>query len=409
MQVFKCAMGVIRGNLVFPLVYIVGLSFMGLAMAMAFGFEGTVDEFQMERGSYAVIDRDGSALSQGVAQALQQMGDQVAVADDRRAMQDAVAKGRVDYLLMIPQGFGEGFAQAVRAGQEPPAMEAAYSFYSMAGAFADQSVDGYLSLVRSLMAADPQADAAQVAQEALRLAAQPGTASVIPGSATVSEADRFVFYLQWSTYTLFAGIVVCVGLLTGTLGRADVRRRNLASPLSFASYTAQLALACAVVTLVAWGWTLLMGLVAFPQAAAAISPVGLGLCAAAMLAYCLGALAFGLLLGQLGASSMVCNAVGNIVGMVLSFFGGAWVPLDILSPEVVAAARWLPGYWYTTTCQAAAGLAPAPGIEALLPVFQGLGVLLMFAVAVFCVSLVAGRIRLQTAQAGGNRAAEAAA
>ena len=37
------------------------------------------------------------------------------------------------------------------------------------------------------------------------------------------------------------------------------------------------------------------------------------------------------------------------------------------------------------------------------------GVLLLFALALLCVSLVAGRKRLQTSEAGGNRAAEASA
>ena len=38
MQVFKCALCVIRGHAVFPLVYIVGLSLMGLFMASSFDF-----------------------------------------------------------------------------------------------------------------------------------------------------------------------------------------------------------------------------------------------------------------------------------------------------------------------------------------------------------------------------------
>ena len=38
MQVFKCALRILRAHLIFPMIYIVGLSFMGILMASSFGF-----------------------------------------------------------------------------------------------------------------------------------------------------------------------------------------------------------------------------------------------------------------------------------------------------------------------------------------------------------------------------------
>lgn len=409
MQVFKCALRIIRGNIIFPLIYIVGLSFMGLFMASAFNFGSQGEQFQMERGTFAVVDRDGSALSQGIIDCLEEYGDRIPVADDSLAMQDAVAKGWTDYLLIIPQGYGDNFEAAVKNGSAVPEMEAVYSYYSAEGQFADQYVNGFLSTARTLFLADPQAPMDVVATEALNAASQKAQALVLPTQSNTSEKDRFVFYLQWGTYTLFAGITICIGILTSTLGRADVRRRNLAAPLTFASYNGQLAASCGVITLAAAGWTFALGVMAFPEAVATISPAGMALCGACLLGFCLVPLAFGLLLGQIGASGIVCNAVGNIFGMVISFFGGAWISLDLLSPEMDALAHWLPGYWYTHGCQQAAHLTDPFTWNAAIPVLQNIAVLALFATALFCLSLVAARLRLQTAQAGGNRAAENAA
>ena len=47
MQVFKCAMRIIRGNIVFPIIYIIGLSFMGIFMAASFDFD--MNENGLER------------------------------------------------------------------------------------------------------------------------------------------------------------------------------------------------------------------------------------------------------------------------------------------------------------------------------------------------------------------------
>ncbi len=407
MQVFKCALHILKGNLVFPLVYIVGLSFMGLFMAVSFDFGNTSQDYERPAYDYAVIDRDGSVLSQAVADVLAVQGEAVDVPDEKVAIQDAAAKGQVHYLLIIPEGFGSGFVSAARTGEALPELETVYSYYAAKGVFVDQAVNSYLGLVRALCAADPQLSPEDAVAEAKDLAAQESKAHLLDIPSAVSEADRFVFYLQWSTYTLFAGIVVCVGLLTTTMGRADVRRRNLASPLTYGSYNVQLALACAVVTLAAWAWTFCLGLLAFPNAVAQIAPVGLALSALCMLAYCLVPLGLGFLLGSVGANAMVCNAVGNISGMVVSFLGGAWISLDLMTPEVAQAAQWLPGYWYSRACQLSAHIPAVPDAAALGEVFLCLGVLVLFSAAFFAVAALAGKLRTQTADAGGNRAAEA--
>ena len=279
-------------------------------------------------------------------------------------------------------------------------METVFSYYSMEGELVDQSVNGFLGMVRSLAMASPETPTADIIDRAANYSSERAQVAVIEQSTAISKSDRFVFYLQWSTYTLFAGITVCVGLLVTTLGRVDVRRRNLSSPLNFASYNLQLGAACMAVTLLAWAWTFCLGLVAFPDAAGQIEPGGLALCALSMLAYCMVPLALGFLLGQVGANGIVCNATGNIVGMVISFFGGAWISLDLMTPEIVTLAHLLPGYWYSSACSAAAH-APAIMDSATLELVLGhVGVLLLFALALLC---------LQTSEAGGNRAAEASA
>ena len=407
MQVFKCAMRIIRGNIIFPIIYIVGLSFMGIFMAASFDFDMNENGLERYSCNFSVIDRDDSELSDAIASQLAQHGTQVVVEDTPLAIQDAVAKGATDYLLIIPEGYETDFVEAAHADEDAPSMETVFSYYSMEGELVDQSVNGFLGMVRSLAMASPETPTADIIDRAANYSSERAQVAVIEQSTAISKSDRFVFYLQWSTYTLFAGITVCVGLLVTTLGRVDVRRRNLSSPLNFASYNLQLGAACMAVTLLAWAWTFCLGLVAFPDAAGQIEPGGLALCALSMLAYCTVPLALGFLLGQVGANGIVCNATGNIVGMVISFFGGAWISLDLMTPEIVTLAHLLPGYWYSSACSAAAH-APAIMDSATLELVLGhVGVLLLFALALLCVSLVAGRKRLQTSEAGGNRAAEA--
>ncbi len=407
MPVFKCILKILRANITFFLIYIIGLSFMGIGIASSLSSEPTTGAFEIDRATYAVVDRDKSALSEGVAAFLGEHGDAVAVEDDEFALQNVIAKGAVDYLLVIPAGYGEQFAQAVRDGKELPAMDAAYSFISLAGIFMDQQVDGYVSLVRTLMTAHPHDAVADLTTQAAKYFEDSVDASYISTAVDVSAADQFSVFLGWSIYTLFTGIVVCVGNILGVMGRPDLRRRNLASALPQGRYNLQLALGCLVITLVSWGWTFGLGIAVYHDAAFSIGLAGVALCGAAMLALCLFAFSFALILGQSGASLLACNAWGNIVGLVIAFLGGTWVPLSLMSSEVLAVAHWLPGYWYSSALEEAITVGATPTLAGALPALQCIGVLLLFAAACFCISLVVARLRAQTSEAGGNLTAPA--
>lgn len=156
MQVFKCAMRIIRGNIIFPIIYIVGLSFMGIFMAASFDFDMNENGLERYSCNFSVIDRDGSKLSDAIASQLAQHGTQVVVEDTPLAIQDAVAKGATDYLLIIPEGYETDFVEAAHADEDAPSMETVFSYYSMEGELVDQSVNGFLGMVRSLAMASPE-------------------------------------------------------------------------------------------------------------------------------------------------------------------------------------------------------------------------------------------------------------
>ena len=86
--------------------------------------------------------------------------------------------------------------------------------------------------------------------------------------------------------------------------------------------------------------------------------------------------------------------------MLLTFLGGTWISLDLMPEAVRAVATFTPVYWLGE------GLNAAVGAEgAAVGVMPAVGVLVLFAAAIFVVALVAGRLRTQSAEAGGNAAA----
>ena len=90
------------------------------------------------------------------------MGEARDLEDSERAMQDATAQNRIDYILIIPAGYGEEVRRTVRAGGEPPRMDTVIGYESASGALMNVRIDSYagqvvdyLSAVISLLRAAP--------------------------------------------------------------------------------------------------------------------------------------------------------------------------------------------------------------------------------------------------------------
>lgn len=403
MGVFRNALRVCLRHPVYLVVYVGILSVMGLFMAGGLNFGQADQEFSATRAPFTVIDRDGSAVSRAVVDFLDAQGEWVEVADQQQALQDAVATGQVDYLLIVPAGFGEDFLTAARGQGAEPQLEAVFSYQSASGMLVDTQVNQYLGLVRAAAALNPSASDVDVVSTANEAADNSAAVEVVQSPQAAVGADRFLFYLTWSSYPLTAAIVVSVGLVMGAFNRVDLRRRILVSAQRNSSVSLQKVAAGLLVTVAVWAVVAGLGLAVFWESARCLSLAGLVLALGAMLLLSLTPLAIAFLLGQLGATETVSNAVGNILGMVFTFFGGAWVSISLLPSAIRVVASFSPVYWYTNIVEGCAQVSSWG--QALASSASSLGILLLFAAAVFIAALVAGRLRLQSATAGGNSAA----
>ena len=93
----------------------------------------------------------------------------------------------------------------------------------------------------------------------------------------------------------------------------------------------------------------------------------------------------------MGAREELLNGVGNLLGMLMTFLGGAWMPLSLMSPTVQAAAHFVPTYWVNDAVSSAlaADLTPAT----LGNVACDLGVTALIAVAIAAVGLALSRTK----------------
>lgn len=152
-------------------------------------------------------------------------------------------------------------------------------------------------------------------------------------------------------------MIVCVGLVLSSLSEPMLASRLEAGPQSPRVRSLQTLAACLVLTLFVCLVSCAVGLVALHEAMASLPGWQVALAFGSNFAFALVPLAIAFLLASVGAREEVLNACGNILGMVMSFMGGAWVPLSFMGPAVVVAAHFFPTYWTNSSVDVALSAA----------------------------------------------------
>lgn len=390
MTTFRTSMRIAAGHRLYILIYLLVLSQIGLLTGLAMGSQGNA-ALSDERANVAVIDRDGSVLSRGIASYVQSTGATCDLKDERRAMQDAIAQGCAEYILIIPAGYGAALEEASTSQDGPlPEVEVVMSESSADGPLMDQRVNAYLNQLHEYLATGTIG--AQQAVELADSSIQETARAELIANVSGSIPESLTIYATMSIYPLLTFPAVIIAILMASLGRRPVRSRILASPETSITRSLGLLGACVAVGLVGWAWICVLGLVVFGLPVLSTAAPLLGVVALALLAYTMVGVSVGFLLGQLNVSENWANMIGNISGMVLVFLAGGWVPSEFLPERVVELSRLTPGYWAAHAIQGAyKSLTQTP--EDLLPLVADCGVCALFAVAIGCVAVMVGRAR----------------
>jgi len=382
----------VAAHRLYILIYLVLLSVFGLLTGMARS-EDDSSQVTTATASVAVIDRDGSTISRGIKDYVESVGKVQPLEDSTQAIQDATAQNRVNYVLIIPAGYGQRLQQATRQGIEPPRMDTVIGYESASGALMNVRTDSYTGQVADYLATltDDPTRAVALAEETMSHSAP--AERIAQDTAPLSHS--FLVYTRFSLYPLMAFAIVTISTLMTALGRRAVRSRLDAAPVSGGARNLGLLGACLVVGVVGWLWILGLGVAVFGAGSVTTSAPLLGVVGAALGSYMLVAVSLGFLMGQFGLGQNAANAVANIGGMALSFLAGAWVPIEWMPDAVARTARLTPGYWAD---QAISGAYNATSMSAdvIRPLLVDCGICTLFAVAVLSVAMAVGRTRARS-------------
>jgi ABC-2 type transport system permease protein len=412
MQIFKTALRLVFRFPVYILVYIVMMGLLGLVVtgAPSSNVAGVVN-FDAPKPEIAIVDRDNSELSRGLCDFLAERATLVEVADDTRALQDAVAMNAVCYILVIPANYGRDFMAAATAGTAAPELEYITSVAAVNAVLVDAEVSGYLNALRITAIGFPELSLTQQIKRAHETAALSSPLTVVQSNETINRASLLPFYFRWSSYPMSSGIAVLVAMVFSGFYTGELRRRNLASPIRSVAMNMQITASCLLIALFTWAFICALSLTPIIGGADLLtqSPASYLLVALTALLYTLVPLSIGFLFSQFNLKEMAVNGFVNIASLVMMFLSGIMMGgSDYLEGTMLAVARFVPTYWYS---EAIGAIVTASDLSssALSYYFNCVGLMLLFALVIFSVALLIGRLRVQSNEAGGNTAAEVTA
>ena len=391
MSTFKTALRMALAHPFYLLIYTVFISLMGVFIAASVSWNSSqLTEYEPYDTNVIVVDRDNSDLSRALTKHLGSRFELVTgIGDDTYDLADALsksnsAKGSADCVFFIPEGFEGDLVAAARAGESLPKLDVTYGAGTMA-ALSSAEASRWISLAGAAAALEPAASNGSVAKAAEHAAAKRAEVQIEQVKVGSTAAAMLKSYFNFGAYAIISSVIVSVGLVFSGMNEPERVRRMDAGPVSERQRSLAVFAAAAVLTVCIWFVSSMMGVVGF---AGAVAEVGVGrvcLALAATFALALTPLAVGFALSSLGAREELLNGVGNLLGMLMTFLGGAWMPLSLMGPAVQTAAHFVPTYWVND----AIGKALAADLTSTVlgDIACDLGVTVLFAAAIAAVGL----------------------
>lgn len=332
--------GAIRQRAVIILYLII---FLGLGTMMTMSMEeNSAGNYQAEVLQIAVIDRDHTAVSEGLVQYLSASQELVPLEDDRKVLQEEMYYGNIQYALIIPEGFQEKLSASVHLTEDEAVgglLEGTGRPGSNQSYYAKQLTESYLSGLTLYLKAGYSAREAVEAMASLD-----NTEAVVAMAEGSSAMSKVAGTFQYLPYVLTALSCYVIGFVVLEYQKADIRRRLAVSPVSFAGRLFQMLLAFAVIGLCFYIMSFVMvGLMNFGQIFDTPNMLYYGLNVCVMV---LVGLSIAFLVVHLAGTGNGVNGLANVIALGMSFICGVFIPDSMLSSSVRNIAKFLPVYWY---------------------------------------------------------------
>lgn len=378
MTVYKLYLKLILRNIKSILLYMaifVGVFFL---FALINSATKTDDTFKEVKPAIAYIDKDQSELSINLKDYLETLTT-ISNIDTIEEGKDALFFGDIAACISISEGFSDQFKQ-----RQVTAIDIEQRENETNAMLIQQYVNSYLQSVETYQQ-NTDLSLNEIHESILQDQSFKTEVALIFDNPTKSNNDivlRQLFFNYLAFITLSITIII-VGVVMQSTNNTEIRKRNLVAPIKSSSMTIQMFLGNLTFTTILW---LIFMCVICCFSHNMFTSIGFTYMLNSFVFF-LVALSIAFLVANLIANrehaAELNSAATNILGLGMSFLGGAFVPQKLLSDSVLVISRFTPTYWYVLVNDKLADLN-----QPTMEIFQYIGIQSLFAIACFILSMV---------------------
>ena len=371
MQVFKLFFKIAKSKwlsmLVFLGIFLLILNFTNVG--------GGADTFKTSKMSLTIFDHDKTDASKQLCDYLAKDNIIFDFEDDKDKLIDALYVTSTNYVITI----NEGYQDKLSKGETDGLFTARYLHDSYTNKLADSMLDTYVSTVKAYLAGGMElSKALDAAQQALDVKTEV-TFETFENESAQTKAASFFNYMPYALLSIFVS-VLCPVIVA--MNKKEVGFRTKCSSINV---SVQTIAASGIFVVIIWLMLMAFGI----GKNGGMFSGNMWYAVLNTVSFTLVCVAIALLFAELGIGDNVLAFVTQVLGLGMAFLCGMFVPQEMLSSSVLAAARFLPAYWYVKANDMICGLGTDK--FKLSTVMMCIGIQLLFAAAIFAVSLIVKR------------------
>ena len=342
MQVFKLFFQIARSKIPSGLVYVIVFFAVLIPMTKLFASNS---EFTETKLSVVIFDEDGSTESKRLIDNIAKKNKIKDIKNDSQILLDAMYYEQVDYCLTIKKGYGEKLAKTDAADVKESLFSTYHLHDSYATAMMEQFLDEYVRMVRSYVAGGNDVMAAiDKTEDKIGVEAEVAYAEFDNGMVKDENYPQSLGAIfRFSPYIFISVLMNVLSPILLVMRKKDQRYRINCSSIRVTRYTAQVFAGSAFLVLGVWLFFMIGGVFihgSMYQGAYAWIAV------ANSLIFALIAAAIAILVASFNPSENIVSMITQCVGLSMCFLCGVFVPQTMMSDGVLAAAKFLPAYWF---------------------------------------------------------------
>lgn len=379
MTIYKGYMKIIKQNVWLMLLYLV--IFFGITMMFQLLVKGDAyTSYRAESVRIAYVDEDGGELAKGLAAYLGQYHEILEMENNTEALQEDLFYRNVEYIVRVPAGF---FQSCVVEGETLKVTKVPGSYTAF---YVDQQINSFLNNARTYRAAG--FSESETASAVTRM--RSSEVEMLDRNGNAGEMPVYAYYFRYIPYLFLSVLCYAMGYVLSAFRKGDLPKRMRASAVPEGRQNLEGLLAVLTVGAGLWGFVTAAAAVLYRNAWTESGGLPYYLLnSAAML---LVALALSYMVGILVREANALSGIVNIISLGMCFLCGVFVPMELMNKNVIRAAQFLPVYWYEKVNDLLAEYGTVTGaIKGA--VWQALGIQLVFAAALVCVSMVITKVR----------------